>query len=100
MTFIFAQAAGNSGLTTILFVGLLIAVFYFFMIRPQRTRARKHREVVESLAVGDEIQTIGGIQGRIRSIHEDTITVSIDEGQITFAKRAVANKVAPPAAES
>ena len=49
---------------------VLIVVFYFFLIRPQRKRDKQEREMRNSISVGDEISTIGGFIGRVVSILE------------------------------
>ena len=49
----------ESGLSSLIFLGLLIAIFYFMLIRPQKKRAEQHRNLIDSVAVGDEIVTIG-----------------------------------------
>jgi preprotein translocase subunit YajC len=61
------------GLSSLIFLGLLIAVFYFLLIRPQRKRVEAHKRLVRSLNVGDEVVTIGGLHGRIKRLMEDDI---------------------------
>ena len=60
----------------------LLALFWIFLIRPQRRRLHEQRELHESIAVGDEIVTLGGLLGRVRSIDEaeDTLEVEIAPG--------------------
>ncbi len=53
----------SAALTQFLFLGLLIGVFYFMLIRPQKKRAEQHRSLIESVGVGDEVVTIGGLHG-------------------------------------
>ena len=64
---------------------VLVALFVFFwllVIRPQRRRAQEQRTLHESIAVGDEIVTLGGLLGRVRRIDEteDTLEVEIAPG--------------------
>jgi preprotein translocase subunit YajC len=80
------------------FSGLIIplgflAIFYFLIIRPQKNKEKKIREMRNNLNVGDEIITIGGIYGRIMNIREDVITIEVgmDKTKITIAKWAVGN---------
>jgi preprotein translocase subunit YajC len=90
---VFAQeATGSSSLTTFIFLGLMIAVFYFFIIRPQRQRQKAQQELSESLEIGDEIRTIGGIHGRILRIEEESVLLEVEQGQIRVARRAVGAK--------
>lgn len=86
---------GGSPWSVLLFYAVIIGgLFYFLMIRPQRTRMRRHEELVSSLDVGDEIQTIGGIYGRIEFIDETTAVIQVEGGgRLRVAKRALASKV-------
>ena len=54
---------------------LLIAVFYFLMIRPQRKRDKAERDMRNSIQVGDEISTIGGFIGRVVNIKDDVLVI-------------------------
>ena len=56
----------------------LLVLFWIFLIRPQRRRLHAQRELHESVAVGDEIVTIGGLIGRVRSIDEQDNTLEIE----------------------
>jgi preprotein translocase subunit YajC len=73
---------------------LIIAVFYFLLIRPQQKRARQHRELVSSVDVGDRVVTIGGLHGTVRSVDEDTLRLEIGPNMdITVAKQAVSRRL-------
>ena len=71
------NAAGSGGLMGLLPLVLIFAVFYFFLIRPQMKQAREHKQMVETLAKGDEIVTGGGLLGRITRIGDNFIMVEI-----------------------
>ncbi len=75
----------------IIMIVLLIAFFYFFMIRPQKKQEKEANEMRNSLEIGDEIVTIGGIVGQVISIKSDTITIvtSKDRTKIRFLKSAI-----------
>lgn len=79
-------------MTTLIFLGLMIAVFYFFIIRPQRQRQKAQQELSASLEIGDDIRTIGGIHGRILTIDEESVLLEVEQGQIRVARRAVGAK--------
>lgn len=70
---------------------LLIVVFYFMIIRPQRKRDKENREMLASLEVGDNITTIGGICGTISSLREDVVVVEVgaDKVKLVFERWAV-----------
>ena len=82
---------GNSMLSIILMVVLFIGVFYFFGVRPQKKQERQAAEMRNSLMVGDEITTIGGIIGKIVSIKEETMVIETtrDHTRIRLLKSAV-----------
>jgi preprotein translocase subunit YajC len=85
----------QGGVESLLFLGLLIVVFYFLLIRPQKRRVEAHRELVESVEVGDEVVTIGGMYGRVRAIEEDSLLLEVADGTaIRFIKSAIARRVA------
>ena len=65
----------------IMFV-VLIAVFYFFLIRPENKKKKQLQSMRDSLSVGDEITTIGGIIGKIVSIKDDLITFETGEDRV------------------
>ena len=93
------EGAGPGGLISMAlpFV-LLIAVFYFMMIRPENKRKKEAEKMRSELMVGDEISTIGGLVGTICAIKEDTIVIetSADRVRVEFTKNAVAGKRAHP----
>ena len=91
--FVLAQEeATGGGMTTFIFLGLMIAVFYFFIIRPQRQRQKAQQELSASLEIGDDVRTIGGIHGRILTIDEESVLLEVEQGQIRIARRAVGAK--------
>lgn len=64
-------------LTSFLPLILMGVVFYFFLIRPQRKKDKKVKEMLNALKPGDRVTTIGGIYGTIMSIKDETITLAI-----------------------
>jgi len=65
------------------FTGLLIPVFFlgllwFLLIRPQSKRRREHVELVNSVRVGNDVVTIGGLHGRVVTVTEGTIDITVD----------------------
>ena len=88
-----STTGGNGGGAwgTILMVGLLFVFLYFFMIRPQKKQEKKDADMRNSLAVGDEVTTIGGIIGKVMSIKDETFVLETtrEKTQIRFLKGAV-----------
>ncbi len=81
-------------ISTIIMVVVLIAIFYFLLIRPENKKKKEAQNLRDSLAVGDEITTIGGIVGTICHVKENSIVIEsgADRVRIELMKWAVANK--------
>ncbi|MBQ7160438.1 MAG: preprotein translocase subunit YajC [Clostridia bacterium] len=62
-------------LPTILMIVAMVAIFYFLLYRPQKKQERETAQMRNSLEVGDEITTIGGIIGEVVSIKGETVTI-------------------------
>ena len=78
--FITAQAnppAGNSPMSMLLMMGLMILVFYFFMIRPQIKRQKEMAKFRAALQKGDKVVTTGGLYGKIEEIKDNIIVLEI-----------------------
>lgn len=70
------QAGGNY--TQIIFLVAIIAIFYFFMIRPQNKKRKELMNFRSNLKKGDDVITQGGIHGNIVSVSDSTVTLSVD----------------------
>ena len=70
---------------------VIVVAMLLIMIIPQRKRDKKMREMLESIKVGDNIKTIGGIYGKVVAVKEDLITIETgpEKAKIVFAKGAV-----------
>ena len=70
---------------------LILVVMYFLMIRPQQKKQKEEQKMRNSLRVGDELTTIGGIKGRVISIKDDTIMLETgnDRTKMQFEKWAI-----------
>ena len=83
MTFlsIFLQAQPGGSYTTLFLMMGMIAVFYFFMIRPQAKKAKQQKTFITELQKGDKVVTIAGIHGKINRINDDgTIELETSPG--------------------
>jgi preprotein translocase subunit YajC len=87
-------SAGDSFMALLPLV-LFAVVFYFLLIRPQAKRQKEHKRMVESLAKGDEIITVGGIAGRITDIGENFVLIDIADGVQVKIRRAAVESVLP-----
>lgn len=81
-------------LSTVIMIVALIAIFYFMLIRPENKKKKEAQALRDSLTVGDEITTIGGIVGTICHVKENSIVIETgaDRVRIEFMKWAIANK--------
>ena len=77
--------------TTIIMIAVLVVVFYFFLIRPENKKKKKLKDMRESLGVGDDITTIGGMIGKVVACNNETVTfeTSEDRVRIQIAKWAI-----------
>jgi preprotein translocase subunit YajC len=73
-----AQKEGDSPLGMLLPMVLIIAVFYFFMIRPQMKKQKEQRKFREEIKVGDKVVTLGGIYGRVAEVSEKTVILEVE----------------------
>ncbi len=84
-----AQSPG-SGWSFYVMIGLMIVIFYFFMIRPQQKKAKDAKKFIEEIKKGDLVVTIGGAHGRVAEIEGDTFVLEFERGvRIKFSKSAV-----------
>ena len=77
-----ASSTAGAGGSTILMLVLMFAVFYFFFIRPENKKKKKVEDMRNSLSLGDEITTIGGMTGKIVQVTEDTVTFETGEYRV------------------
>jgi preprotein translocase subunit YajC len=89
-----ASSSGGSSSFFLLFVVAMVGIFYFVLIRPQQRRARSQRALIESVDVGDEIMTIGGIFGTVREIDDESVSLEVAPNvEIRFVKSAISRKM-------
>ena len=90
----FAQAAGNSGMTMIIFWFLILGAMWFFLIAPQRKKQKEHAKLIDELSSGDEIVTASGIFGTITNVKDDRFVVRIAENtKVEIQKSFIQGKV-------
>lgn len=86
-------SAGAEMLGMLLPLALMFVVFYFFLIRPQKKKDKKVKDMLAALKTGDRICTIGGIYGTIIGIKDDTIELSVgrEDAKMVVARWAIRN---------
>ncbi len=85
------QAGGAGMMNIIMLVGIMV-VFYFFMIRPQQTKAKEQQAFINALKEGDKVVSAGGVHGKIISVRDKTVVVEIDSAKgvrVVFEKTSI-----------
>lgn len=102
-----ATASGTTGGQTgggigqiVLLVGLLV-IMYFVLIRPQQKRQKEEQKLRDSINVGDEVVTIGGICGRVVSVKDDSMVIETgsDKNKMRVMKWSVQQNLSAPPPE-
>lgn len=94
----YAEAAPpvqGAGLMDFLPLIVLVAVFYFFILRPQSKRAKEHKAMIEALQRGDEVVTSGGEVGRVNKVYEQYVGVELAENVEVTVQRSAIQAVLP-----
>ena len=99
--------SGKSSSTgTLIMMGMMILVFWLFMIRPQAKKAKKQKEFINNLQKGDKIVTIAGIHGKVNKLNDDnTLELETSPGSYIKIERSAISmectaNVNAPAAET
>ena len=75
-------------------LGLMVVVFYFFLIRPQQKKQKELREFRKNIQTGDKVITIGGVHGKVLEITDTTVLISSEGTKIRLEKSAISQQVA------
>ena len=87
-----AAASSSSGIvSTVIMMVAMVAIFYFLMIRPQRKKDKKVKDMLSALKVGDRICTIGGIYGTVVQLRDDSVTLAVgaQKTQLVMARWSI-----------
>ena len=92
-----ATAGGDIGssLMSMLPLVLMFVVLYFVMIRPQMKRQKEHKAMIDALAKGDEVATVGGLLGKISRIGDTTLGLELASGVEVHLQRSAVVQVLP-----
>jgi preprotein translocase subunit YajC len=96
MDFLAYAANGSTTATSILanpiwMILIMLAIFYFLLIRPQQKERNKHAEMLATLKKGDKVITSGGLHGEISGIKDDVITMEIaPKVRVQISRRFIA----------
>ena len=77
--------------TSLIMMVVLFVIMYFFMIRPQKKKDKEVKNMRDSLAIGDEVISIGGIHGKVVKVNDEIVTLELPHGKqrINLSKWAV-----------
>jgi preprotein translocase subunit YajC len=79
----------GGGSIQLLFLGLMIVVFWLFMIRPQAKKAKQQKSFIDNLQKGDKVVTIAGIHGVVNKVNDDnTLSLEINPGSYIKIERS------------
>lgn len=92
------ETSGMGGwMGTILWLAIMIGLFYFMLIRPQKKKEKETKAMLEAVKVGDSVTTIGGIVGKILKIKDDKVCIEIGDRThkhpMTIKREAIATVV-------
>ncbi len=82
----------SSGAAMLIGLGLMIAVFYFVLIRGNRRQQKERSSMLDNLSKNDKVMTIGGIMGTVVQVREHEVVIKVDESsntKMTFMKKAI-----------
>lgn len=87
-------APGGEGMSLLFLVGMFV-IMYLFIIRPQVKRQKEHKKLVEALSKGDEVQTMGGLMGKITDVGENFVKLEVADDTVVTVRRVSIEAVMP-----
>ena len=90
-----AAAPAGGGYELFIMVGIFFAIMYFMIIRPQQKRAKEHQNLIGSLSKGDEVETTGGMLGKIAKVGDNSLQIEVSEGVTIKLQKNSISKVLP-----
>lgn len=88
----YAQEPGQPSVTyNLILFGGMIVLFYLILWRPQSKRAKEHKDLIGSIAKGDEVMTSGGVLGKVVRVDEDYLALEVADGvELKLQKSSIA----------
>ena len=90
-----AAPPAGGGYELFIMIGIFFAIMYFMIIRPQSKRQKEHKKLIGSLSKGDEVETTGGMLGKIIKVGDNSLQIEISEGVIIKLQKNSISKVLP-----
>lgn len=79
-----AQGGASSLISMLGMIALMVVIFYFFLIRPQKKKDKAVKDMLDNLKVGDRICTIGGIYGTVTGLRDDQVIIAVGTQKTTM----------------
>lgn len=87
-------ANAQGWMSMLIWLGVFILIFYVFLIMPRKKEEKRHKTLLEEMKKGDKVVSIGGINGVVARIKDDTVVLKLNENtEVEFLKKAIAYKV-------
>ena len=90
-----AQQPQGGGWSAIIMLLVFVALIYFLIWRPQSKRAKEQRQLVSSVKPGDEMVTVGGLYGKVKTVDDVHFDVEISPNVIARFQRAALSHILP-----
>ena len=89
ITLLMSPQEGSNPMGSIIMMGLIFLIFYFFMIRPQNKKAKETKKFRKSIKKGDKIVTLGGIHGKVVQANDKTLVIESEGSRLKIERSAV-----------
>ena len=89
------REGGNATMIFMMQMVAIFAIFYFLLIRPQRKEQERHKTMISELKKGDEIQTMGGMMGKVTELGDNFMKVEIADNVIVTVRKTSVEAVMP-----
>jgi preprotein translocase subunit YajC len=89
------SAPGGDGAMSIIFLVGMFVIMYFFLIRPQVKRQKEHKAMVGGLKKGDEVQTMGGLMGKITDLGDNFMKVEVADNVVVTVRKTAVEAIMP-----
>lgn len=94
------EGGGGNLVSMLVLMGILVAIWYFLIIGPERKRKARLQEMINNLKSGDRIITVGGIHGTVSGVTDKTVILRVaDQVKIEISRQAVGTVVKPEGEE-
>lgn len=89
------QAQQGGGMQLLIMIGIFFLIMYFLLIRPQQKRAKEHKNLLSSLAKGDEVVASGGILGKVTDVGDSFVTLEVHDGVTVKVQKQSVSSIMP-----